>query len=111
VTDPDPNQQPIYLQGFSEGDFVITEQAGRVFAGTSEHGQKLTGVILPDRTVSIQAFELPEHRVFGTGRLTVSGGRRQLSAYVHLFSDFGASASEDSNMASGYVRLVEADQH
>jgi len=107
----DPTCMPVYIEGVSypEGVFHITVQTGRVFAGTWEGGRKLTGVILPDRTVSMQAFEPSELRFFITGRLTKSGGTLQLEGYAHGFNDFGLPANGDKNMYSGYGRLVKVD--
>ena len=72
--------------GAAEGYLWITHQTGRVFAGTWETGEdpdlvvrKMAGVTLPDRTVSMQAFETSEFRIFITGRMTKSGGTLQIS--------------------------------
>ena len=85
VLSADPNLEPVYVEGDLD-DFVITRQIGRVFAGTwyddpNDPGdlKTLVGVILPDRTVSIQDFEPSEERTFITRRLTKSGGTLQIS--------------------------------
>ncbi len=106
-------QEPEYLAGESlsdDGNIFITHQRGRVFAGTFEMGYGvLTGVIIKDRTVSIQFFELSEWRGFVTGRMTKSGGTLQISGYVHGFDDFGIRPDSDTTMGSGYVRLFKID--
>ncbi len=93
----DTSNQPVCQQimpGEME-DFVITEQAGRVFAGIFDNfdgapdEDRITGVILSDRTVSIQLFELSELRGFLTGRLTGAGDNLEISGYFHVFDDFG----------------------
>lgn len=116
VTNPlDP---PEYSEGSlsDDGNIFITEQNGRVFTGTFEEDEgKLTGVILPDRTVSIQLFEQSELRFFLTGRLTKSGNTLQISGYIHLFDDFhGFRVSprpDDSEwvMATGYAQLTKVN--
>ena len=93
-----------------DGNIWITHQRGRVFAGTFEMGDGvLTGVIMKDRTVSIQFFELSEFRLFVTGRITKSGDTLQISGYVHGFDDFGIRDEPDTEMGSGYVRLFKID--
>jgi hypothetical protein len=107
----DPTCTPVYIEGVSypEGVIHITEQTGRVFAGKWEGGHKVTGVILPDRTVSMQEFEPSELRFFITGRLTKSGDALQISGYSHMFDDFGISPDSDKMMASTYGRLVKVN--
>ena len=105
-----------YLDGvdFSDkGNVIITEQTGRVFAGSYE-GDKgtLTGVILQDGTVSIQFFELSENRMFFTGKIRRSRGTLQLEGYVHVFGDFHDIPwpffeEVARNMATGYGRLTK----
>ncbi len=106
-------QEPEYFEGESlsdDGNIFITHQTGRVFAGTFEEGDGvLTGVIMKDRTVSIQFFELSEFRIFVTGRITKSGDTLQISGYVHAFDDFGIRPEPNTEMASGYVRLFKID--
>ncbi len=99
-----------------EGNVIITEQTGRVFAGTYEGiAGTLTGVILQDGTVSIQFFERDENRMFFTGKIRRSRGTLQLEGYVHVFGDFHHIhwPFEDEegarNMATGYGRLTKQD--
>ncbi len=109
--DPDPE---------AEGYLHITHQTGRVFAGTWWSGsdpdvvvRKLSGVMLPDRTVSIQAFETSEYRIFITGRMTKSGGTLQISGYAHSFDDINHSHGPYDpylgTMSSGYAQLIKID--
>ena len=115
----DPACEPLYVEG-PQDDFVITHQTGRVFGGTwyddpNEPGdnKKLTGVMLPDRTVSIQDFEPGAERVFITGRMTKSGGTLQMSGYLHFFDDFMHKhwpyEQGEKMMASGYVLLTKVE--
>ena len=106
-----PMETPEYFAGESlsdDGNIFITHQTGQVFAGTFEEGGGVfSGVIMKDRTVSIQFFELSEFRLFFTGRMTKSGGTLQMSGYVHAFDDLQPEG--DSEMASGYVRLFKVN--
>ena len=111
----DPECPPIYGEGYAN-NFHITHQTGRTFAGTWYEGSdkiKIAGVMLPDRTVSIQDFTPSEERNFFTGRLTISGGTLQMSGYLHSFDDFNHShgpwRGSDRTMASAYVQLVKID--
>ncbi len=109
----DPNCMPQYYEfTTSEGYMYITYQTGRVFAG-EWNGRKLAGVILQDRTVSIQGFEPSEHRFFMTGKITGSGGKLQIEGWAHDFDDFGrppiGGAGKDKGMGSGYGRLVKVN--
>ena len=107
-----PTEEPEYYPEASlsdDGNIFITHQRGRVFAGIYELGDgKLTGVILPDRTVSIQFFEFSETRMFFTGRMTKSGGALQISGYVHMFDDFGLP-EHNTEMGSAYVQLIKVE--
>ena len=99
--DPDPFE-------VSPEDFVITEQTGRVFAGVwDSRAQKVTGVILPDGTVSVQFFETTELRLFGTGSISVRGSTPEISGFFHFFDDFGHPSASDTNMGSGFFLLVK----
>ena len=99
-----------YFEGLFENGLEITHQTGNVFAGewgSDEGGDrfKLTGVILPDRTVSIQWFEPSEERHFFTGRITRSEGALQISGYGHFFDDFHSESQR--MMASGYAQFTK----
>ena len=107
-----PASEPVYFEGPGDRDLVITHQIGRTFAGSFSSGDggnrfKLTGVIMPDRTVSIQYFESSEERHFYTGRLTKSEGMLQISGYMQFFDDFREDS--DKMMASTYGRLVKVN--
>ncbi|UCE40494.1 MAG: hypothetical protein JSV17_13710 [Candidatus Aminicenantes bacterium] len=106
-----PMETPEYFAGESlsdDGNIIITHQTGQVFAGTFEEGYGIfSGVIMKDRTVSIQFFELSEFRLFFTGRMTKSGGALQMSGYVHAFDDLQPEGNTE--MASGYVRLFKVN--
>lgn len=109
----DPTETPNYIEesSTSEEDWHITHQTGRVFAGTFgvSTERKLTGVIMEDRTVSIQMFWESETRIFFTGMMTKSGGARQISGYFHYFDDFNPGGTGDKWMGSGYGRFVKVD--
>ena len=102
---------PVYIEVVSDPEdyITITHQTGRVFAGTWGDRGKLTGIIMKDRTVSMQMFELSELRCFLTARMTKSGGTLQLEGYSHGFDDFGLPGNGDMNIFSGYGRLVKID--
>ena len=107
-----PYLQPVYFEGPIENGLEITHQTGRTFAGEwgSDDGGdrfKLTGVIMPDRTVSIQLFEPSEERHFITGRITRSGGTLQISAYGHFFDDFHYES--ETMMSSGYGQFTKVN--
>lgn len=105
----DPTETPKYAEAPLAHDFAITHQTGRVFAGTWDE-TKVAGVMLPDRTVSIQFLEPPERRCFMIGRITKSGGALQISGFWHFFDDFGLpSGTGDKWMGGGYVLLVKVD--
>jgi len=114
-----PSQPEFFYISSLDRDIVITEQTGRVFAGAFglDDEYKLTGVILKDRTVSIQYFEPSEERHFFTGRLTKSGNTLQISAIMQFFDDFNhvhpgfgiPPDYSDRMMASAYVQLVKID--
>ena len=112
VTDQDC--QPEYFHESSQSDQVkIVDQTGRVFAGiiddpTGDDG-KLAGVIMPDRTVSIQIFDPSEFKMFVTGKLAVSGGRLEISGYCHMYDEFGIREFPDKTMGAGYIRLTKVD--
>ena len=106
-----PNCMPQYVEyTTAEGYVYITHQTGRVFAG-AWNGRKLTGVILQDRTVSIQVFEPSEHRFFMTAKIKGSEGKLQIEGYSHDFNDFGLPepGGKDKGMGSGYGRLVKVN--
>lgn len=108
-----PTEMPNYIEESStpEENWRITHQTGRVFAGTFgvSDERKLTGVIMEDRTVSIQMFWESETRIFFTGMMTKSGGALQISGYFHYFDDFDPSGTGDKWMGSGYIRLFKED--
>jgi len=111
----DPACVPQYFKNPFEHNLIITNQTGRVFAGAlvntddpSEPG-KVAGVILPDRTVSIQIFDPSELRLFITGRMKASGETLEISGYGHMFDDFGSGSNLHATMASMYIRLVKVD--
>lgn len=101
----DPEEEPLYFEGSGDRTLFITHQTGMAFAGTWE-GRKLTGVILPDRTVSMQAFELSELHVFVTGKLIASGGKIEIQGYYHQFDDFH-KYPENPDMWTLYGRLFK----
>jgi hypothetical protein len=108
----DPNSQSGYFYSPTQSDqVVITQQTERVFAGIIDDPNgddgKLVGVILPDRTVSIQVFDPSEVRLFATGRLEVSGRQLQISGYGHMFDEFGIREFPDKTMSTVYIRLVK----
>ncbi len=108
----EPYLQPWYFEGLYENGLEITHQTGRIFAGEwgSDDGGdrfKLTGVIMPDRTVSIQLFEPSEERHFITGRITRSRGSLQISGYGHFFDDFHLDGQK--MMASGYGQFTKVN--
>ncbi len=105
-----PMETPEYYEGplSNDGNIFITHQTGQVFAGTFEEGGGIfSGVILMDRTVTIQFFELSEFRLFFTGRMTKSGDTLQMSGYVHAFDDLQPEGNTE--MGSGYVRLFKVN--
>ena len=79
--------QPSY--GERASDIVITHQTGRAFAAERDSVEgdrrRLTGVIMPNRTVSIQIFEPSELRMFISGRLKQSGGTLQIFRVPAVF--------------------------
>ena len=109
----DASETPNYIEEFStpEENWHITDQTGSVFAGTVgvSGERKLTGVIMKDRTVSIQMFWESETRIFITGRITKSRRALQISGYVHYFDDFDPSGTGDKWMGSGYFRFFKVD--
>lgn len=111
VTDPTETPNYIIESSTPEEAWHITDQTGRIFAGTVglSGERKLTGVILPDRTVSIQMFWESETRIFFTGRMTKSGDEPQISGYFHYFDDLDPSGTGDKWMGSGYIRVVKVD--
>lgn len=98
------DDKPKYFEGPGDRNLFITHQTGRVFAGTWE-GRKLTGVVLPDRTISIQMFELTELRIFLTGKLTGSRNNLEMQGYVYQFDDFGVDDPGGREMYTLYGRL------
>ena len=122
VADPDCRQpadiaksqcQPQYIQN-PEASFQITTQNGRVFAGLYVEGQyprRLTGVVLPDGTVSVQGFSPTELRSFFTGTLTFTNGTYEMTGQGHSFDDFGLRAPESTkgSMASGIFRYAKVN--
>jgi hypothetical protein len=106
-----PMEPPEYFAGESlsdDGNIFITHQTGQVFAGTIEEDAGIfSGVIMKDRTVSIQFFELSEFRLFFTGRMKKSRGALQMSGYVHAFDDLQPEGNTE--MASGYVQLIKVN--
>lgn len=109
----DASETPNYIEESTtpEENWHITHQTGRIFAGTYgvSGERKLTGVIMEDRTVSIQMFWESETRIFITGKMTKSGGVLQISGYFHFFDDFLFGGTGDKWMGSGYGRFVKAD--
>jgi hypothetical protein len=108
----DPSSEPFYFEEPIDHDLVITHQAGRTFAGTVE-GRKLAGVIMPNRTVSMNYYEPSEERIFITGRVTRSGSTLQISGYSHFFDDFQHRHlpydEGDKMMASWYFQITKVD--
>jgi hypothetical protein len=92
---PPNTHEAVYFEDSVEMMFVITKQNGRAFGGNN-----LTGVILPDGTVAIQAFEPTELRMFLTGSLQASGRRLEINGYGHLFDDFGITPVPPDHPAS-----------
>jgi hypothetical protein len=81
---PDPN-----CDAWDDTKLNITEQNGSVFAGLGEGpGDKFTGIILADGTVSIQGFDPSNHeRILGEGTVSVRGGSYLMTGYMHIFRD------------------------
>jgi hypothetical protein len=107
VTQPDR----IYMKAPFQHDVIITDQTGMVFAGILVDGGdpgKVAGVMLPDRTVSIQIFDPSELRLFMTGRMKVSGSTLEISGYGHMYDDL-IDLDSTATMASWYIRLVKVD--
>jgi len=105
----DAAETPKYAEAPLEHNFAITHQTGMVFAGTW-NGTKVAGVMLKDRTVSIQFFEPPERRAFMIGRITKSEGSLQISGIWYFFDDFGLPTGVGNKwMGNGYARLVKVD--
>jgi hypothetical protein len=118
VFDPSGNPtlgKPHYFEDASDDQtFFIREQVGRVFAGWDAEGRKLTGVLMPDGTVSVQLFEPTENRTLFIGTLTAVGGQLRMEVYGHGFDDFGLTAPDPLNaghfnMASGYGAFVKVN--
>ncbi|MCX6638634.1 MAG: hypothetical protein NT090_26570 [Acidobacteria bacterium] len=86
----DPTEPPQF--GQDEFVFTITHQNGRVFAGfnpePSGNGEKLTGVLLPDGTVSMQVLSgHGSDRTFLTGTFSTAKGTYQMEGYAHQYED------------------------
>jgi hypothetical protein len=111
VTNPKEEPKDRMASSTPEEDWHITHQTGRVFAGTFgfEGEGKLTGVILPDGTVSIQIFWASETRIFFTGRMLNTKGISVMAGYFHYFDDFNPGGTGDKWMGSGYSRAYRED--
>ncbi len=76
----------------SQALIEITTQNGRVFAGLYVEGanpRRLTGVVSPDGTVSVQGFSPTEFRSFASGTLKFTDGIYEIAGKGHGFDDFG----------------------
>ncbi len=88
-------------------DLVITDQTDSTFAGSWPGGDKVTGTVMPDGTVTVQMFEPGELRLFGTGTVEVRGNRAEIHGVLHAFDDFGFGG--DTSMFSGVFRFVKVN--
>ena len=92
----------------------ITTQNGRVFAGNhydpDEPGDKVTGVLMPDGTVSVQ-FLLDvtggTDRFFFTGTLAKVRGRYEIKGYGHGYED--VKHCQTARMASFYFSMYKVN--
>lgn len=100
----DPASQPQFVQT-DEWVLTIGTQTGRAFASMGPDGQKLTGVILPDGTLSMHSFG-GNDRWFWTGTLTVRRGRYVIEGYVHTFED--PTRATYPSMATAHFSLSKA---
>jgi len=100
----DSVSQPQFIQ---TDEFVLTigAQEGRAFAALGPDGDKLTGVILPGGTLSMQLFG-GNDRWFLTGTLTIERGLYVIKGYIHTFED--PTRATYPSMATGHFYLSKA---
>jgi hypothetical protein len=102
-----PTDSPTYVRDSSPEQIIdITVQTGRVFAGSSPDGGKLTGVLLPDGTIRIHGFGEGNLRIFATCTLRIEKGRYVLTGTADMFDDLhdGVDAPD---MATFLIRTVK----
>jgi hypothetical protein len=94
--------------------FSITHQQEGLFAGTipdpENPGNKLTGVVLPDGTVSIQLHEGTSEgsdRYFVTAALTVTDGRYRMAGYGHVYEDLSQASEPRTGSFQFYADKVD----
>ena len=82
-----------YFHATDEPYWEVTHQNGEAFAAVAfdEDGDlhAMTGVVLSDGTVSIQAFNPSEQRFFITGTVKLTNGTYVIDAQGQVFDDFG----------------------
>jgi len=107
-----PYNSPQFAQG--EVSMNITTQNGRVFAGThydpGEPGDKLTGVLMPDGSVSLQfLFDVTggTDRYFINGTLANVRGRYEIKAHGHTYED--VKHCQTARMASFYFSMYKVN--
>jgi len=103
----DPSSQPQYSENEGQGLLNITAQNDRAFAGTFGAGDKLTGVILPAGTVSMQTYR-DNNRMFLTGTLTDHGrGGYVITGYIDSFEDLTRAVMP--GMGTAYFQAIKAN--
>jgi hypothetical protein len=112
-----PDYQPEYFEAALSEPFHITHQTGRLFAGRAGKPEfpefaegRLTGIVLPDGTVSIQFFEDTELRMLIKAKLTLTGGKYEMEGYAHLFDDLTElTPSQSANMGTTFFRATKVN--
>jgi hypothetical protein len=103
-TDTDPQ----YLHQISTPEEIISidVQTGRAFAGSTPDGAVLTGVLLPDGTIRIQALGEGELRLFGTLKLVIERGQHVMTGTMNAFDDL-KDGTDKSLMGTVFARYVK----
>ncbi len=86
----------------------ITAQTGRAFAGSTPDGGKVTGVLLPDGTVGMQAFGEGTLRLFITGKLELLRGKYVITGHTQMFDDL-TPATDAPDMGTAYGQFVKVN--
>ena len=100
----DPSGEPI----FGEGQIYIniTHQNGRVFAGTVNFDDKLTGAIAPDGTISMQSFG-GNDRFLYSAKLQLFAKKEQISGFINTFEDLNRASFP--SMATAFFQATRIE--
>jgi hypothetical protein len=98
----DPNGQATFSSFSAPTAIVITDQNGRAFAGYQGNGDKLTGAVLEDGTITMQSYG-GNNRNFYSGKLLTQRIRRAMAVTMNGYEQVGLASIPSMCTASGVL--------